>query len=114
VPASVAYYRDALGFSTEFLYGEPPFYAGVERGQVLVHLQSVQHSRRQCGQGAINVFVSEVDALYEELGARGARLLNAPKDQAYGMRDFTVADLDGNELCFGMQYSRNPTEEEEK
>jgi hypothetical protein len=24
---SVAYYRDVLGFDTEFLYGEPTFYA---------------------------------------------------------------------------------------
>ena len=25
---------------------------------------------------------------------------------AYGMRDFNVADLDGNELCFGMESKR--------
>ncbi len=29
--------------------------------------------------------------------------MNAPKDYPYGMRDFNVLDLDGNELCFGMQ-----------
>jgi uncharacterized glyoxalase superfamily protein PhnB len=103
---SVDYYRDALGFDTEFLYGEPTFYAGVERDSVLIHLQAARESRRQAGQAAMNVFVGDVDALYEELKARGAKLLNAPKDYAYGMRDFNVADLDGNELCFGMESKR--------
>jgi len=55
---------------------------------------------------AINVFVSDVDALYEELKGREAKLLNAPKDYAYGMRDFDAVDLDGNQLCFGMQSKR--------
>lgn len=103
---SVGHYRDALGFDTEFLYGEPTFYAGVERGDVLIHLQAAHESKREPGQMAINIFVSDVDALYEELKGRGAKLLNAPKDYAYGMRDFNVADLDGNELCFGMQSKR--------
>ena len=103
---SVAYYRDVLGFDVEFLYGEPTFYAGVERGNVLIHLQAAHESKREPGQMAINVFVSDVDALYEELKGRGATLLSAPKDYAYGMRDFDVADLDGNALCFGMQSKR--------
>jgi hypothetical protein len=81
---SIEYYRDLLGFDTEFVYGEPTFYAGVERDNVLI----------------------DMDALYEELKARGARLLNAPKDYAYGMRDFNAVDLDGNELCIGMESRR--------
>jgi uncharacterized glyoxalase superfamily protein PhnB len=74
----------------------------VERDNVLIHLQDAGESTRQAGQAAMNVFVGDVDALYEELKARGAKLLNAPKDYAYGMRDF----LDGNELCFGMESKR--------
>ena len=103
VMRSVEHYRDVLGFHTEFLYGEPTFYAGVERGNVLIHLQAARQSRKQAGQAAMNVFVSDVDALYEELKARGARLMNAPKDYPYGMRDFNVLDLDGNEICFGKE-----------
>lgn len=32
---------------------------------------------------------------------RGAKILNKIADQEYGMRDFDVADPDGNNLCFG-------------
>ena len=106
VMRSVAHYRDVLGFREEFLYGEPTFYAGLERDSVTIHLQAAGVTKRQPGQGALNVFVTDVDALYEELKARGARALGPPKDYDYGMRDFTVEDLDGNHLNFGMESRR--------
>jgi catechol 2,3-dioxygenase-like lactoylglutathione lyase family enzyme len=101
VPASVAHYRDVLGFEVGFLYGEPTFYAGVERDEVGIHFQAARESKRLPGQGAANIFVTEVDALYAEFKARGARLLNEPRDRPYGMRDFDLLDPDGNHLCFG-------------
>ena len=103
---AVEHYRDVLGFRTEFTYGEPTFYAGVERDSVVIHLQGADHTKRQPGHGAVNVFVTDVDALYQELKARGARLLSEPKDYPYGMRDFDANDLDGNQLCFGMESSQ--------
>ena len=102
VVRSVEYFRDVLGFHTEFTWGEPVCYAGVERGQVAIHLQAASDTKRHPGHGAVNVFVTDVDALYEELKSRGARTLNEPKDYPYGMRDFDLEDLDGNRLCFGM------------
>ena len=71
-----------------------------------IHLQAAHATRRHVGQGAINIFVTEVDALYEELKARGARLLNVPQNRAYGMRDFDLDDHDGNRLTFGMGTER--------
>ncbi|HEV8225380.1 MAG TPA: VOC family protein [Methylomirabilota bacterium] len=102
---SVEHYRDVLGFRVEFTYGEPTFYAGVERDNVAIHLQAASETKRQPGHGAINVFVTGVDALYEELRSRGARALEEPADRPYGMRDFDVNDLDGNQLCFGESTS---------
>jgi uncharacterized glyoxalase superfamily protein PhnB len=84
------------------------FYAGIERDNVLIHLQAAHETKRPAGQSALNVFVTNVDALYEELRARGARTLNEPKDYPYGMRDFNVADVDGKELCFGMESTQQP------
>ena len=105
---SVEHYRDVLGFHTEFTYGRPTFYAGVERGAVVIHLQAASETKRQPGQGAVNIFVTDVDALYQELKSRGATTLNEPKDYAYGMRDFDINDLDGNHLCFGMESKQQP------
>jgi catechol 2,3-dioxygenase-like lactoylglutathione lyase family enzyme len=98
---SVEHYRDVLGFRVEFTYGEPTFYAGVERDSVAIHLQAASERKRQPGHGAINVFVNGVDALYQELKSRGARTTEELADRPYGMRDFDIVDLDGNQLCFG-------------
>jgi uncharacterized glyoxalase superfamily protein PhnB len=105
---AAAHYRDVLGFHTEFTYGEPTFYAGVERDGVMIHLQAADKTKRAPGHGAVNVFVTDVDALYQELKSRGANTLNEPKDYPYGMRDFDVTDLDGNQLCFGMESKPSP------
>ena len=106
---SVEHYRDVLGFHTEFTYGQPTFYAGVERDNVAIHFQAASESKRQPGHGGVNIFVTDVDALYHELKARGASTLNEPKDYPYGMRDFDINDPDGNQLCFGMESKQSPT-----
>jgi len=103
---AVEHYRDVLGFQTGFTYGQPVFYAGVERDGVMIHLQAASETKRQPGHGAVNVFVTDVDVLYRELKSRGARTLNEPKDYPYGMRDFDIHDLDGNQLCFGMESNQ--------
>ena len=68
---------------------KPTFYAGVERDGVVIHLQAASGDEAAAGPWiAVNVFVTDVDALYQELKSRGARTLNEPKDYPYGMRDF--------------------------
>ena len=101
--ASLAHYRDVLGFAVTFQYGEPTFYACLCRDEVSLHLRAANKNPQWiAGNGAIAVFVTDVDALHAELAARGANVLKAPQDYAYGMRDFDVVDPDGNHLTFGM------------
>jgi uncharacterized glyoxalase superfamily protein PhnB len=73
------------------------------------HLQGANQIKRLPGHGAVNVFVTDVDALHQEFKSRGARILSEPKDYLYGMRDFDVNDLDGNHLCFGMESKQQLT-----
>ncbi len=49
------------------------------------------------------MFVTDVDTLYRELQSKGAGTQKEPKDYSYGMRDFDIHDLDGNQLCLGME-----------
>jgi hypothetical protein len=48
-----------------------------------------------------------VDALHADLAERGAKVQKAPADYDYGLRDFDVADLDGNMIFFGMEIPKN-------
>ena len=49
------------------------------------------------------MFVKDVDAVHAELVERGAKVIKAPQDYAYGMRDFDLVDLDGNRITYGME-----------
>jgi len=102
VAKSTEHYRDVLGFDVTFQYGEPTIYVCLCRDEVALHVLGASRTNRRAGHGGICVFVRDVDAVHTELAARGARVVKPPEDYAYGMRDFDVLDLDGNQLTFGM------------
>ena len=102
IAKSTEHYRDVLGFSVTFEYGTPAFYVCLCRDEVALHLLSAGQTSRLSGNGGICVFVRDVDAVHAELAARGARIVKPPQNYDYGMRDFDLIDLDGNQLTFGM------------
>src|SRR3954447_9403538 len=97
----IAHYRDALGFAVTFEYGNPISYACLCRDEVALHLLAADNTKRLPGHGGICIFVKDVDGVYAELVSRGANVIQAPQNYDYGMRDFDVVDLDGNQLTFG-------------
>src|SRR4029450_7185003 len=105
IAKSVEYYRDVLGFKVTFQYGKPTFYACLCRDEVALHLLASRETKRLPGNGGVCVFVRVVDSLHAELAARGANVVKPPQNYDYGMRDFDVVDLDGNQLTFGMGHS---------
>ena len=106
---SVEHYCNALGFAITYQYGKPIFYTCLCRDEVALHLISAQEANRPAGNGAVCIFVKDVDALHAELVSREAKIVKPPQDYDYGMRDFDVIDLDGNRLIFGTAFSQ-PTE----
>jgi catechol 2,3-dioxygenase-like lactoylglutathione lyase family enzyme len=104
---SMAYYRDKLGFDVAFEYGKPTYYVGLCSGEVSLHLVAASQTPRLPGNGAVSIFVDDVDAVHADLVKRGAKVLKEPKDYDYGLRDFDVADLDGNMIFFGTESKKN-------
>lgn len=107
VSMAVAYYCVILGFAVEFTQNEQ--YMGVFRDGVHVHLAAANgaplHSNRVAWTETfkpadVNFFVSDVDALYAEVTAKGATVDGPPRDEPYGVRDFQVTDLNGYMLRF--------------
>jgi len=103
VIASLAYYRDCVGFDVAFEYGMPAFYVGLCSGEVSLHLVAATQAPRPPGHGAVSIFVDDVDGVHTDLARRGARILNEPKNQDYGLRDFAIADIDGNMIFFATE-----------
>ncbi len=106
VKTSAEFFRNTLGFSIDFLHGEPPFYGSVSRDGACVHLKFVHEPVLAVGaqdrDGFITAFieVENVKALYAEYVTAGAMFDQKLKKQAWGGRDFIVRDPDGNGICF--------------
>lgn len=108
VAATVAHYRDVLGFRPCSAYGDPPCFAIVDRAPGLgLHFKLVEGhpptSNRAADPHAWDVYfeVEGVDVLAAELQASGAKVLRGPEVAPYGTKELEVEDLHGYVLCFG-------------
>lgn len=102
ITESIAFYRDKLGFTVDFTWGDPPHYAVARRGaNVSVHLSEREDTTNPIAPACVYIFVTDADALYEEFTAREIDIFQPPQDEDYGMREFEVRDLNGHFLTFG-------------
>ena len=108
------YYRDVLGFQIAgywdgervmFVPATPPVFAIVWRDQVQVFFNRADQPEVSTGraQGAYDAYfrVTGIDALAEELRARGADILDGPEDRVYAQRELVIRDCNDVILCFG-------------
>ena len=104
---SAEFYRDRLGFTITFEWGEPPQYIVTNRDDnVFVHFSKTAQESGGSNGAEIYIFAHDVDAIYEEFLANGVEITTPIGDRDYGMRDFDIRDLDGNMLSFAAHVSR--------
>ena len=114
VTRASGFYND-LGFSTDFLYGDPPFYGSVSRDGACLHLRYVAHpnfteiAAEEEGLILATVQVSDVHALHAEFENRGVQISRGLVDQPWGGTDFHVRDPSGNEISFVQFRQTEPT-----
>ena len=86
------YYCDVLGFQMGWL--DPGKEIGsVSRGNVAIFFRR----RQEPFEPAVHwVFAKDIDATYEELRSSGSRITEPLEKKPWGLRQFTVEDLDGN------------------
>ena len=113
VREAAEYYRDVLGFSLDPVDGvfqpspdEPDgVYGIVKKGSVWIHFQirraDIQQRPRRAMERDIYLYIDDVAATYADLARRGANIVQPPFDAPYGIREFTVEDLNGFRLTFG-------------
>jgi uncharacterized glyoxalase superfamily protein PhnB len=100
--ASLAWYRDVLGFTVAEEYRRDDKLMGVRlmAGHVQVLLSQDDFAKgrdRQKGAG-LRLFCTtaqDVDQLAADIKERGGQLAHEPTDQPWGARDFGVVDPDG-------------------
>ena len=99
VVAGVKYYCDVLGFSINYAQHD----LGVmDRDDITLCL--IARTEKHTGIGTCYFYVRDADALYAELKASGANIQSEPVSHPWGLRDFHVLDLEGNNLGFGQPF----------
>jgi uncharacterized glyoxalase superfamily protein PhnB len=90
------HYRDALGFQIGWLYPDKEIGA-VSRDKAVIFFRK----RNPPFEPAIHwVFAEDIDASYQELQSSGANIVDPLEKKPWGIRQFTVQDLDGNIFYF--------------
>jgi len=114
--ASLAFYRDVLGFEVRLDVGyggmrwitvgpagqpaisivlEPP---AADPGVTDDERRTITEMMAKGTYSGVVLATPDVDATFEQLQARGAEVVQQPIDQPYGLRDCAVRDPAGNEI----------------
>lgn len=103
--ASLAWYRDVVGFTVEETYERDGEMAGVSlvAGEVRLFLSQDDWAKgrdrvKGQGMGLYMSTVQDVDVLAERIRERGGELASEPADMPWGVRSFTLKDPDGFRL----------------
>jgi catechol 2,3-dioxygenase-like lactoylglutathione lyase family enzyme len=109
VKVSSDFFTIMLGFELEFLYGDPPYYGMVKRGDGRIALRLVCEpvfvgdirEREHLLSASITVqTAAEIKELFLEFRQAGAQFHQTLKKEPWGARDFIVRDPDGNLIHF--------------
>jgi uncharacterized glyoxalase superfamily protein PhnB len=109
IQRSCDFYANKLGFTVEFIYGEPPFYGQVRRDHARLNLKLVSGPvfagdiRKREGLLSASITVataSEIKQLFLDYQAMEVQIPQALRKEPWGARTFVVSDLDENLLLF--------------
>ena len=100
VPAAAAFYRRTLGFKSD-PGADTPEYTVVGRDSAALHL-----ARGERAPTGVRLFfwVSNVDALYEDVVSRGVPIDVPIGTRPYRVRDFSIRDPNGVVLVLGQDW----------
>ena len=102
--ASIAYYRDRLGFQLDFQGpDDSPFWAGVSRDGIGIMLKAVapdvlpcpNQTRHEWAPPDAHIYSMDPDALFDEFSRRGASFVKKLSFIEEGLWGFVMTDADG-------------------
>ena len=96
VELAQVHYRDVFGFEIGWLYPDKEIGA-VSRDDVAIFFRR----RATPFEPSVHwIFTEDIDASYEEFKLSGATIAESLETKPWGLRQFTVKDLDGNIFYF--------------
>jgi uncharacterized glyoxalase superfamily protein PhnB len=105
---TIQFYRDCLGFSMGMAFpdADNPEYADLSKDGMVIMLIPTNNvgigAEERLGMG-VNLYMQidgNIDEYYDELKNKGVKVMVDIKDEPFGIRDFTVEDINGYKLTF--------------
>lgn len=106
IPATIAWYKEKLGFDCLGTWQDPPEYAIVARDERAIHFRCAEPSTANPDKYAdelLDAYISieDADVLYAEYADQGVEFTRALSNMPWHSREFVVKDCDGRLLAFG-------------
>jgi uncharacterized glyoxalase superfamily protein PhnB len=107
--ASMEFFGSKLGFTIDFVYGEPPFYGQVSRDNARLALRHVDQTvfaegiREQEELLSASITLASADELrrlFDAYRASDVDFHQELREEPWGARTFVVKDPDGNLILF--------------
>lgn len=103
VVETVRYYREVLGFQEGWTWGEPADFGGVRWGKFGAMFSLRTEGTATPGGQCHSFFVEGIDALHDLHARNGAEICSPLEEKPWGLREYTVRDLNGHYLRFGQR-----------
>ena len=105
---TIEFYKITLGFKMGMAFPDAnnPEYIDLSKdGMVLMFIpvENVGIDKDERLGAGVNIYMQidgDIDKYYNELKNKGIKIVVDIKDEPYGIRDFTVEDIDGYKLTF--------------
>ncbi len=105
---TIAFYKDVLGFKTGMMFPDAanPEYADLSKDDMVLMLIPAANcgisAEEKLGKG-VNFYLQidgDIDEYYRQVKRKSAKIIADLKDEPFGIRDFTVEDINGYQLTF--------------
>ena len=100
VEETVEWYKKNLGFTEEWYYGNPVTDGGCKRDELRLLFGKVEGVFEKPKELSLIFFVSAVDEVYDEIVAKGIEITLPIATYDYGIREFSIIDLNGYPIRF--------------
>ncbi len=108
IEATLAYYKDVLGFESTWTWGEPSTFGSASMGGVTIMFNLQPELAAKVGGHQHGIKVDDADELYSFHRSKGAHIMSEIEDKPWGLREYVVEDLNGYHLRFGGHPSGSP------
>jgi catechol 2,3-dioxygenase-like lactoylglutathione lyase family enzyme len=101
VLATLSYFEDKLGFERQFVWGDPPVYAGVRAGEALLYITHdpalAAAIRDRNLEPEIFIWVNDIETIYAYHQAN-AKITEPLTERPWGVRQYVVREPSGYRL----------------